>query len=57
MSRQSKLDVVSNTKNLNVKISTDAHKRVKVYAAANGTDMNVVIEQLILEHIPKVRSK
>ena len=57
MSRQSKLDVVSNTKNLNVKISTDAHTRVKVYAAATGTDMNVVIEQLILEHIPKVRRK
>lgn len=57
MSRQSKLDVVSNTKNLNVKISTDAHLRLKVYAAANCTDMNVVIDQLILEHIPKVRRK
>lgn len=57
MPRQSKLDVVSTTKCLNVKISNEAHKRVKVYAAANCTDMNVVIEQLILEHIPKVRSK
>ena len=57
MPRQSKLDVVSTTKCLNVKISNEAHKRVKVYAAANCTDMNVVIEQLILEHIQKVRSK
>lgn len=55
MPRSSKLDIIANTKNLNVKVSEEAHRRLKVYAAIHCTDMNTVMDKLILKYIPEVK--
>lgn len=55
MSRDSKLNINANTKCLNVKVSAEAHRRLKVYAAVKCTDMNSVMNQMILKYIPEIK--